>query len=158
MIRLIWLVVILIILATQDSKSAQSATWEKVLSCKGNTCKVNAWEGGTIGDFVEAYLYIKRTHKRLVIDRPCYSACVVLADLARSSVCIKSGARFYQHSALFLDKTSQGNMKRVRTARITFAPPHSSDIAAHFRTKGKYSLRRFKKMDESFARTIWRSC
>lgn len=74
----------------------------EALVCDNGVCspEPELFLGGHVEVFENLAREIKETRRNIVIDRPCYSACVFMADLARPYVCITPNASFHIHQAL----------------------------------------------------------
>lgn len=49
-------------------------------------------EGGIGDSFASRYREIRQSHRPVIIDGPCVSACTIVASLSRSQVCITPNA------------------------------------------------------------------
>jgi hypothetical protein len=126
-----------------------------VLKCDSDPCVVSFNSGGEVGAFKAAAREIKRSGRRVVINGPCLSACAILADEARSNVCVTSKARFGFHKGFVLEQpTAGGPMRFVKR----FTPRHSRDVAGWVNRNGGFPNRGFRYMNASAAKHIWRGC
>lgn len=127
----------------------------EVLKCDSDPCVVSFNAGGEIGAFKAAARQIKASGRRVVIDGPCLSACAILADEARNSVCVTKKARFGFHKGFVLEQPMAGGPPRFVKR---FNPKHSRDIAGWVSKNGGYPSRGFRFMNASAAKRIWRAC
>lgn len=127
----------------------------EVLKCDSDPCVVTFNQGGEVSAFKAAARELKRSGRRVVINGPCLSACAILADEARGSVCVTSKARFGFHKGYVLEQPMAGGPMRFVKR---FNPTHSRDIAGWVKRHGGYPNRGFRVMNASAARQIWRGC
>jgi hypothetical protein len=147
------LVLALGLLATPHAARADVVS--DVLKCDGDPCVVSFNSGGEVGAFKAAAREIKRSGRRVVINGPCLSACAILADEARGSVCVTKKARFGFHKGFVLEQpTAGGPMRFVKR----FTPQHSRDVAGWVNRNGGFPNRGFRYMNASAAKRIWRGC
>jgi|GEM_PF-4902388 hypothetical protein len=130
----------------------------KVLGTCGTYCLLHGNPGGTIGDFEKAAGAILAGAKRLiVIDGPCYSACVILADIARERVCVTRWATFGFHKAFFSKPVFiSGTM--VRLKEDLSDPPQSPDILKWVAKHKGFPSYDMLVMPYSEALHFWRKC
>jgi hypothetical protein len=141
------------LLATPHAATADVVS--DVLKCDSDPCVVSFNSGGEVSTFKAAAREIKRSGRRVVINGPCLSACAILADEARGSVCVTKKARFGFHKGYVLEQpTAGGPMRFVKR----FTPQHSRDIAGWVSKNGGYPNRGFRYMNASAAKHIWRGC
>lgn len=138
--------------------TARADVVTQVLGCVEDPCVVTENLGGIVQFFAQATDAINNgARKKIVIDGFCASACVLLADLARSHVCVTGRALFGFHKyakvigfsstgALFLDGTT------------AFDPPHSTDIDRVVRNYGGYPLYEFKIIPATAFGNVWSRC
>lgn len=69
----------------------------------GQPCVIEESHGGIIALFTVQAEMLKATHTPIIIDGPCISACTILADIDRDTVCVTSNAVFGYHQAAFGD-------------------------------------------------------
>lgn len=141
--------------AVAATTSAWADQVSDVLGCTGDPCVVSFNPGGDVAAFKAAARELKRSGRRVVIDGPCLSACAILADVARKSVCVTSKARFGFHKGFALQQPAAGGPLRL-VGR--FNPEHSRDIAGWVRKRGGFPSRGFRVMGVRDARHIWRGC
>lgn len=106
----------------------------------GSVCTISFSPGGVIKEYLDQVRTIKRDHVTLRIDGPCISACTMVADKARSNVCITPNAtlQFHQGIAEYGDPETH---TVVRKERFDPSEYYSADIngwvAAHGGFPGK---------------------
>ena len=125
------------------------------LGCSGDPCVVKRNPGGELGAFRAAADEIKSSGRRVVIDGPCYSACAILADEARSNVCVTSRAKFGFHQGYVVGQRKIGGPVKLLGR---FKPTHSSDIARWVSKHGGYPSKGFRMMGIGSAGKIWKRC
>ena len=123
------------------------------LGCTGDPCVVRNSLGGELGSFKAAAREIKRTGRRVVIDGPCASACAIMADMARSNVCVTSRAKFGFHKG-YVVAVSGGKMYLLKR----FNPSHSKDIARWVSKSGGFPSKGMRVMSNGSARKFWKKC
>jgi len=117
-------------------------------SAKG-ICIVKENDGGVIADFQQAAYAVNRTAMRVVIAGPCYSACTVFADLARTHVCITRDAVFGFHMAAIGGQPDWSDP----------LPGNSRDIVKWVNAHGGYPTPdRLLMMNYADASTFWKRC
>lgn len=128
---------------------------KSALGCSGDPCVIKRNPGGEIGAFQAAAQEIKNSGRRVVIDGPCYSACAILADMARSHVCVTGRAKFGFHQGFVVGRMKVGGpMKLIGR----FKPSHSGDIDRWVTKNGGFPRRGFRIMGVKQARKIWKRC
>lgn len=125
-----------------------------VLGCSGNPCVVTRNPGGEVSSFKAAAREIRKTGRKVVIDGPCYSACAILADMARSNVCVTKKGRFGFHKGYVVAAANDGNMYLLRR----YTPEHSRDIAGWVKKNGGFPSKGFRMMSNSSAGRYWKRC
>lgn len=125
------------------------------LGCSGDPCVVKNSPGGELTSFQAAARQAKASGRRVVIDGPCYSACAIFADMARSRVCVTPRARFGFHQGYVVGQRL-GSSSYYLMGR--FKPTHSRDIARWVSKNGGYPKKGFRVMGVSSAGKIWRKC
>jgi hypothetical protein len=83
--------------AAAPTGSSGAAAIARVVGGCGNPCIVAGNNGGRIVDFERAASAIRSSHRMLVIDGFCASACMTMADRARPRACITPNAVFAYH-------------------------------------------------------------
>lgn len=132
---------------------ARAANIEGVLGCSGDPCVVKNNPGGEVSAFKAAAREIKRTGRQVVIDGPCNSACAILADIARSQVCVTSRARFGFHKGYVI------GLHEGRAYLLgRFTPRQSRDIASWVSKHGGYPSKGMRVMGSAQAGRIWKRC
>jgi hypothetical protein len=111
----------------------------------GEPCVIKSSPGGEV--------------KTFQADGPCFSACAIFADLARSKVCVTSRARFGFHKATLMAVLSSedGSGKRLEYLGRQ-DPPHSSDIAGWVQSKGGFPRKGFRTMSAAQAGQFFKRC
>lgn len=130
-------------------------TVSSVLGCSGDPCVVRNNPGGNLVEFKAAARQIKRTGRRVVIDGQCDSACAVLADMARSNVCVTPRAKFGFHQGYIVAQAQSGGAYYLLGR---FKPPHSRDVARWVTKNGGYPKKGFRVMGHRSAGRIWKTC
>jgi hypothetical protein len=133
----------------------EAASIETVLGCSGNPCVVRSNPGGDVAQFRAAAHEIKRTGTRVIIDGPCYSACAILADIARRNVCVTKNAKFGFHQG-YIVAQAQNSGKYYLLGR--FKPPHSRDVNSWVSKNGGYPKKGYRMMSSKSAGRIWKRC
>jgi hypothetical protein len=125
-------------------------------NCTRTTCTVRHNPGGEIEVFQRAARELLSEGKRLVIDGVCASACVILADIARSNTCVTARAKLQVHQATVVRFTGQsvGGQRPIAELVRREDPPHSPDIDRWVRSHGGYPAQGVKLIPGKF----WRSC
>lgn len=142
-------------LAAVDVSRSRAGIIETVLGCSGNPCVVRDNPGGELTAFKAAAREIRRTGRRVVIDGPCYSACAILADMARSRVCVTSRASFGFHKGYVLAVPADGSAMYLVSR---FNPSHSRDISRWVAKRGGFPSNGFRVMPAKSAGRIWKRC
>lgn len=132
---------------------ARADSISAALGCSGNPCVVTSNPGGDVSAFKAAAREIRRTGRRVVIDGPCYSACAILADMARRNVCVTPRARFGFHKG-YVVAVSGNQMYLLKR----FTPSHSRDIARWVSKNGGYPSKGFRMMGHGSAQRFWKKC
>ncbi|MEX0918058.1 MAG: hypothetical protein WDZ93_02790 [Candidatus Paceibacterota bacterium] len=115
------------------------------LGC-GNPCVINANSGGVVHAFDNFVRIVQREKRVLVVNGACNSACAILADKARSNVCITRHARFGFHK-----------VRNLKTGART-DPPQSKKITAWVNSHGGFPTEGVLVMKYSEAKQFWRTC
>jgi hypothetical protein len=64
------------------------------------TVRISNDKGGQIGPYLDAYLSLRESGQRVIIDGPCLSACtIVLGVLPRDRICVTRRAQLGFHAA-----------------------------------------------------------
>ena len=67
--------------------------------------RIEASPGGEATSFIEFFEQLRRSHQRVVIDGPCFSACtLVLVIIPQSRICVTRRAVFGFHAAKAVDQ------------------------------------------------------
>jgi len=67
--------------------------------------RIEASPGGEAASFIEFFEKLRRSHERVVIDGPCFSACtLVLVIIPRSRICVTRRAVLGFHAARAVDQ------------------------------------------------------
>jgi hypothetical protein len=127
---------------------------EEALGCVGNPCVVDNSTGGNVSTFRSAARQVKRTGRKVVIDGPCYSACAIFADMARSNVCVTPKGSFGFHQGEVVGIRENGDELLLRR----YTPEHSSDIAGWVNRNGGFPTQGFRVMSASAAGKYWKRC
>jgi hypothetical protein len=130
--------------------------------CGKVTCTIKNNPGGDVAIFQAAAQEVMDEGKRLVIDGFCASACVVLADLARTNTCITVDAQIAVHKASIIRITGQTIVdgREVPTGRLVRRedPPDSQDINDWVYAHGGYPTTGVKIIPVKAARQFWPMC
>jgi len=130
--------------------------------CAKTTCTIRNNPGGDVQLFQQAAQEVMDEGKRLVIDGFCASACVVLADLARTNTCITADAQIAVHKASIIRVTGKTYVdgREVPTGRLLRRedPPDSDDINAWVNAHGGYPTKGVKIIPVKDARQFWAMC
>ncbi len=130
-------------------------TVASVLGCSGDPCVVKNNPGGDVVRFKAAAREIKRTGRRVVIDGKCDSACAILADMARSNVCVTPRAKFGFHQGYIVAQAETGGQYYLLGR---FKPSHSRDVARWVNKNGGYPKKGYRVMGHRPASRIWKKC
>jgi hypothetical protein len=128
-------------------------------TCQRTVCTVRHNDGGDVDVFRSAARELVNERKSLVIDGYCASACVLLADLARSNTCITSNADFAVHKS-FTSRVAvvAGRVVPVGPVIKRQDPPQSADINRWVYAHGGYPSNGVMRIPVSAALNFWRSC
>jgi hypothetical protein len=130
--------------------------------CTKSTCTIRDNPGGDIQLFQAAAQEVLDEGKYLVIDGFCASACVILADLARSNTCITTDAQMAVHKASVIEVTGTARVegRDVPVGRLLRRedPPQSTDIDRWVRDHGGYPSKGVKIIPVKDARKFWPMC
>jgi hypothetical protein len=144
--------------------SEAGSALDKVLqpACREAICVIQDNAGGNVVAFEAAAQEVLSEGKKLVIDGRCDSACVLLADIARTNTCLTSKAELAVHQSATLKivgKTYvQGRSVPVAKVISRQDPPQSADIAAWVKSHGGYPIEGFMKIPIEEARLFWTMC
>jgi hypothetical protein len=138
---------------------------DKVLrhACRSNpVCVIDSNSGGDVAAFQLAAQEVLAENKRLVIDGRCESACVILADIARSQTCLTERAEMAVHQAAtmkIVGKTYvRGRAVPIGKVVSRQDPPQSADINAWVAEHGGYPADGFRIIPIEDARQFWSMC
>jgi hypothetical protein len=130
--------------------------------CARTTCTIRDNPGGDIQLFQQAAQEVLDEGKLLVIDGFCASACVILADLARSNTCITASAQMAVHKASVIEVTGTARVegREVPVGKLLRRedPPQSPDIDRWIRNHGGYPTKGVKIIPIKDARQFWAMC
>jgi hypothetical protein len=130
--------------------------------CSRTTCTIRNNPGGDIQLFQAAAQEVLEEGKYLVIDGFCASACVILADIARSNTCLTSKAQMAVHKASVIEVTGTARVqgREVPVGRLLRRedPPQSPDIDRWIRSNGGYPSKGVKVIPIKEARKFWPMC
>jgi hypothetical protein len=132
-------------------------------ACRGEpVCVIQDNPGGDVVAFEAAAQEVLSEGKKLVIDGKCDSACVILADIARTNTCLTSKAELavHQSATLKIVGTTSVRGRSVPVAKVISRqdPRQSADIAEWVRSRGGYPTEGFMKIPIEEARMFWRMC
>lgn len=66
----------------------------------GAAVRISNDKGGQIGPYLDAYVSLRKTGQRVIIDGPCLSACtIVLGVMPRDRICVTPRAQLGFHAA-----------------------------------------------------------
>ncbi len=66
----------------------------------GATVRISNDKGGQIGPYLDAYVSLRESGQRVIIDGPCLSACtIVLGVMPRDRICVTRRAQLGFHAA-----------------------------------------------------------
>lgn len=142
-------------LCVAPSTGPMADTVKTALGCSGNPCVIKRNPGGEISAFEAAAREIKSSGRRVVVDGPCYSACAILADIARGNVCVTSRAKFGFHQGYVVGRVKVGGPLKLIGR---FKPTHSTDIDRWVAKNGGFPRKGFRIMGVKQARKIWKRC
>jgi hypothetical protein len=162
---LCWLALVLVWGTLVDSPGAQAGqALDAALQgrCWRSTCTIHDNPGGDIQLFQAAAQEVLSEGKYLIIDGFCASACVILADLARSNTCITVDAQMAVHKASVIEVTGTARVegRDVPVGRLLRRenPPHSADIERWVINHGGYPSKGVKIIPLKDARQFWPMC
>ena len=156
--------VVAVDVASVEAASAGPALNQAIPSgCSRTTCVVHDNPGGEISVFQSAARELVAEGKHLVIDGRCASACVVLADMARSNTCITQNARIEVHQAEIVEFTGQMTMVAGQPVPVAHLvrredPPQSPDINRWVKAHGGYPTSGLMEIPVSAAKQFWSMC
>ena len=117
--------------------------------------------GGDVELFRQAAQEVLDEGKHLIINGFCASACVILADLARSNTCITAAAQMAVHKASIIQVTGKAFVgdQEVPVGRLLRRedPPESDDINRWVYAHGGYPTKGVKIIPVKDARQFWPS-
>ncbi len=145
----------IVALGLMPATGLRADTVSSALGCYDNPCVVTNNPGGDVAVFKAAAREIKRTGRRVVIDGPCSSACAILADMARSNVCVTSNAKFGFHQGYIVGQKAGGGPVYLLGR---FKPKHSRDVARWVANNGGYPKKGYRVMSNRSASRIWKRC
>ncbi len=133
----------LIVLASPHAQAGPALDRAVPQACRsGHVCVVRENFGGDVALFRLAASEVITEHKTLIIDGPCESACVALADMARRYTCLTPRARMAVHKAtltrVFAEANAGGRVTRLGKRSKRVDPPMSDDIDAWVALHGGY--------------------
>jgi hypothetical protein len=112
--------------------------------------------------FQRAAAEVVHERKRLVIDGLCASACVILADLARTNTCITANAKLAVHKASVIRVVgaTQVGDREVPVGRLIAHndPPQSPDIDRWVYAHGGYPTKGLMVIPVKDAKRFWAMC
>ena len=93
--------------------------------------RIEASPGGEATSFIEFFEQLRRSHQRVVIDGPCFSACtLVLVIIPQSRICVTRRAVFGFHAARAVDefgrRLSRADPQLDQASRRAHAHAHLS--------------------------------
>jgi len=122
-------------------------------------CVVTENGGGVIDDFKTAARAVNKSSLMVVIAGPCYSACTIFADKARTHVCITPNAEFGFHQASLSLIGRNGEIVGSEPDFLQPLPGNSSDIAKWVKAHGGYpSPEKLLVMPYAQALQFWNKC
>lgn len=160
-----WLALALVLTSLADSPKVQAGpALDAALQarCWRVTCTIRDNPGGDIELFRQAAQEVLDEGKFLVIDGFCASACVILADLARSNVCLTQAAQMAVHKASVIEVTGSARVegREVPVGHLLRRedPPQSPDIDKWIKSHGGYPTKGVKIIPIKDARQFWAMC
>ena len=150
----------LLLTSSGEAQTRGHAAFTQVFGpCAGDVCIIRHNEGGRIDGFVAAAQAVRAgAVRRVVIDGPCLSACVIFADIARERVCVTDRAQFGFHKArLYAVQPAYGGRSHYREVSRQ-DPRHSADIDGWVRRNGGYPHEGYLIMNVREASRIWQRC
>ena len=149
-------------LLSGGAKAGQALDQALRAHCGRATCTITDNPGGDIAIFQAAAQEVLDEGKHLRIDGFCASACVVLADLARSNTCITADAQFAVHKASVIEVTGQtfvdGQQVPVGTLIRRENPPQSPDLDRWIKGHGGYPTDGLNIIPVKAALQFWPAC
>jgi hypothetical protein len=132
-------------------------------ACRSNpVCVIESNSGGDVTAFQLAAHEVLAENKRLVIDGRCESACVILADIARTRTCLTERAELAVHQAATMKivATTYVRGRAVPIGKVVSRqdPPQSADIHAWVAEHGGYPADGFRIIPIEDARQFWSMC
>ena len=154
-----------VVLGPPDRQPAQAGeALDKALQarCTRSTCIIRENRGGDVALYQRAAREVLAEGKNLVIDGFCASACVVLADLARSRTCITLDAEIAVHKTSIMEVPADAviggpDLPAGRLLRRS-DPPQSADINRWVYAHGGYPSEGAMVMPVDAARSFWPLC
>jgi hypothetical protein len=118
--------------------------------------------GGDLEFFQRAAQEVLREGKLLVIDGRCESACVVLADIARTNTCLTTRAEMAVHKTSVMRVVGRRMVRGRRVPVVEILghndPPQSADIDQWVHSQGGYPEDSMMVMSLHVARQFWPMC
>ena len=139
---------LLLFASLAQTQTAVGQVYE-ILDCKGRVCTIARNGGGIVERFEQTAASVHRNDQLVIVDRPCASACALLADKARDRVCITPSAKFMFHRGVNIV---------TRQEILVF---HSRDIAEWIQSRGGFPSNPsglFLEMTYGQARQFWPAC
>ena len=132
------------------------------MHCARSLCVIRDNRGGDVALFQRAAREVIAEGKTLVIDGFCASACVVLADLARSRTCMTLDAEIAVHKTSVMEVPADAviagpDLPPGRLLRRA-DPPQSADINHWVYAHGGYPAEGVMVMPLDAARAFWPLC
>lgn len=131
----------------------------------GDSCIIRSNAGGVVSVFEKAAEYVRAGGRhQIIIDGPCESACVYLADLMREQTCQTVQARFAVHMWRnfpedAMTQTAGHFRLKENTAMMGFLyPKHRPDFNAWVQRNGGYPKWHLLKMATAEAMRFWPLC
>ncbi len=76
------------------------ATLAALFAADAHAVRISNDKGGQIGPYLDAYVNIRNSGERVIIDGPCLSACtIVLGIMPRDRICVTKRAQLGFHAA-----------------------------------------------------------
>jgi hypothetical protein len=86
--------------------------------------RIRSSPGGEIGPYLDLFMLVNASGRRVVIDGPCYSACtLVLSVVPRERICVTRRAVLGFHAASSLDASGRRTLEPEASVAVLNAYP-----------------------------------
>ncbi len=126
----------------------------------GAAVRISNDKGGQIGPYLDAYVSLRKTGQRVIIDGPCLSACtIVLGVMPRDRICVTPRAQLGFHAAWNPGRNGRPVLSQAGTQGVvgylSGRDPHLAETARRFETENGLSVRLGTDVDVSVVRVSY---